>query len=143
MSRVVLVVLGAADRAINEVVRTAYAGIDRGAGSRPPISCYSEAELAELPPEAVGWALGVGNPVRHAELTTGETVLDVGSGGGIDTILATRRVVPAVARSASMFSKRWSRGLAPMRPRPASTAGQSSSAARWSRYLFQTRRWTS
>jgi arsenite methyltransferase len=79
---------------INEAVRTAYAGIDRGAGKPAADLLYSEAELAELPPEAVGWALGVGNPVRHAELAPGEIVLDVGSGGGIDTILAARRVGP-------------------------------------------------
>jgi len=77
---------------IKEVVRTAYAGIDRGAGKPAADLLYSEEELAELPPEAVGWALGVGNPVRHAELAIGETVLDVGSGGGIDTILAAKRV---------------------------------------------------
>ena len=79
---------------IKEVVRTAYAGIDRGAGKPAADLLYSEEELAELPPEAVGWALGVGNPVRHAELAIGETVLDVGSGGGIDTILAAGRVGP-------------------------------------------------
>jgi arsenite methyltransferase len=79
---------------IKEVVRTAYAGIDRGAGKPAADLLYSKEELAELPPEAVGWALGVGNPVRHAELVIGETVLDVGSGGGIDTILAAKRVGP-------------------------------------------------
>jgi arsenite methyltransferase len=47
-----------------------------------------------VPAEAVAWALGVGNPVRYALLQTGETVLDVGSGGGIDSILAARRVGP-------------------------------------------------
>jgi arsenite methyltransferase len=47
-----------------------------------------------VPPRAVEWALGVGNPVRYARLQPGQTVLDVGSGGGIDTILAARRVGP-------------------------------------------------
>lgn len=77
---------------INEAVRTAYAGLARGAGEPAVGLLYREDELAELPPEAVDWALGVGNPVRHAELQPGEVVLDVGSGGGIDTILAAKRV---------------------------------------------------
>ena len=45
-----------------------------------------------MPPGAVAWALGVGNPVRYARLQPGQVVLDVGSGGGIDTILAAKRV---------------------------------------------------
>jgi ubiquinone/menaquinone biosynthesis C-methylase UbiE len=55
---------------------------------------YSADELGEVPAGAVEWALSVGNPVRYAFLRDGETVLDVGSGGGIDTILAARRVGP-------------------------------------------------
>jgi arsenite methyltransferase len=55
---------------------------------------YDDQELAEVPPGAVQWALGVGNPVRYASLQRGQTVLDVGSGGGIDTILAARKVGP-------------------------------------------------
>jgi ubiquinone/menaquinone biosynthesis C-methylase UbiE len=55
---------------------------------------YSEDELGELPPGAVDWALGVGNPVRYAFLEPDEVVLDIGSGAGIDTILAARRVGP-------------------------------------------------
>src|SRR4029453_13430934 len=47
-------------------------------------------ELADVPAPAVDWALGVGNPVRHAGLSEGEVVLDVGSGGGIDTVLAAK-----------------------------------------------------
>ncbi|MGH9230106.1 MAG: methyltransferase domain-containing protein [Acidimicrobiales bacterium] len=53
---------------------------------------YSEDELAWLPSEAVEWSLGVHNPVRHAALAPGDEVLDVGCGGGIDTVLAARAV---------------------------------------------------
>jgi len=55
---------------------------------------YSEAETAELPQEAVLASLGCGNPTAVAELRPGETVLDLGSGGGIDVLLSARRVGP-------------------------------------------------
>jgi SAM-dependent methyltransferase len=56
---------------------------------------YSAEKLAKVPPSAVQRALGVANPVRLAEIRPGETVLDIGCDGGIDTILAARRVGPA------------------------------------------------
>jgi arsenite methyltransferase len=79
---------------IKNNVRQAYASIETGGGETVARRLYSEQELAEVPPGAVDWALGVGNPVRYALLRPGETVLDIGSGGGIDTILAAHRVGP-------------------------------------------------
>lgn len=55
---------------------------------------YSEAERAELPGLAAEASLGCGNPVALAELSAGEVVLDLGSGGGIDVLLSARRVAP-------------------------------------------------
>ncbi len=55
---------------------------------------YEAAERAELPSAAVLASLGCGNPIAVAELREGETVLDLGSGGGIDVLLSARRVGP-------------------------------------------------
>jgi SAM-dependent methyltransferase len=77
---------------IKQSVQQAYAAIATGGGETVARRHYSDQELAEVPPGAVQWALGVGNPVRYARLQPGQTVLDVGSGGGIDTILAARRI---------------------------------------------------
>ena len=55
---------------------------------------YSQEELAEIPTEAGLASLGCGNPTMVAELAEGETVLDLGSGGGIDVLLSARRVGP-------------------------------------------------
>jgi arsenite methyltransferase len=79
-------------REIKDTVQQAYAAIATGAGETVARQHYSDQELAEVPPGAVQWALGVGNPVRYARLQLGQVVLDIGSGGGIDTILAARRV---------------------------------------------------
>jgi arsenite methyltransferase len=79
---------------IKDAVRDAYGSIATGAGEAVAERLYSDEELAELPAGARDWALGVGNPVRYAFLQPGETVLDIGSGGGIDSILAARRVGP-------------------------------------------------
>jgi len=55
---------------------------------------YSVADTACLPETAVLASLGCGNPTALAELREGETVLDLGSGGGIDVLLSARRVGP-------------------------------------------------
>ena len=55
---------------------------------------YRASETAELPAAAVSASLGCGNPTALAELRAGETVLDLGSGGGIDVLLSARRVGP-------------------------------------------------
>jgi arsenite methyltransferase len=55
---------------------------------------YSALEREELPDAAVMASLGCGNPTAVAELRPGETVLDLGSGGGIDVLLSARRVGP-------------------------------------------------
>jgi SAM-dependent methyltransferase len=55
---------------------------------------YNEAEKSGLPPSAVLASLGCGNPTALIELKPGETVLDLGSGGGIDVLLSAKRVGP-------------------------------------------------
>jgi SAM-dependent methyltransferase len=55
---------------------------------------YTEAEKDALPEKAVAASLGCGNPTALAQLQAGETVLDLGSGGGIDVILSAQRVGP-------------------------------------------------
>jgi SAM-dependent methyltransferase len=56
---------------------------------------YGVDELSDLPSTAVLASLGCGNPTALAELKPGETVLDLGSGGGIDVLLSARRVGPS------------------------------------------------
>ncbi len=65
-------------------------------GKEDPITSklYGCGETAELPAEAVAASLGCGNPAALAELRPGETVLDLGSGGGIDVLLSAKRVGP-------------------------------------------------
>jgi arsenite methyltransferase len=66
------------------------------AASCDPITSnlYDEGQTAALPEKAVLASLGCGNPTALAELHEGETVLDLGSGGGIDVLLSARRVGP-------------------------------------------------
>src|SRR6266700_1922262 len=89
---------------IKEAVRQKYSQAALRAGSccRPPSegedpitsNLYSEIETGALPEAAVLASLGCGNPTALAELKQGETVLDLGSGGGIDVLLSARRVGP-------------------------------------------------
>ena len=67
-----------------------------GACGCDPVSgnLYAATETATLPEGAVLASLGCGNPTALAELHAGETVLDLGSGGGIDVLLSARRVGP-------------------------------------------------
>jgi SAM-dependent methyltransferase len=69
---------------------------DGGVSAKDAITSnlYDEAELKNVPVEAALASLGCGNPTALAKLKTGEVVLDLGSGGGIDVILSARRVGP-------------------------------------------------
>ncbi len=66
-------------------------------GQRDPITAdlYDAMQTEGLPADAVLASLGCGNPTLLAQLNEGETVLDLGSGGGIDVLLSARRVGPA------------------------------------------------
>ncbi len=100
---------------IKELVRERYAEAARQASNTLPASCcgpaasdccgststekgvvsrdlYSIDETSQLPETAVLASLGCGNPTALAELRSGEVVLDLGSGGGIDVLLSARRV---------------------------------------------------
>ncbi len=100
------------NESIREKVREEYAQVARRAASQGGSCCgsaapvgnpiaprpsdlYGEREIASLPAEAVAAWAGCGNPTALAELKPGETVLDLGSGGGIDVLLSARRVGPA------------------------------------------------
>lgn len=103
----------ATDADIHEQVRQRYAqaATEASSGSRPGIASgcgeggccapaeavfgsglYGAADRGDVPDQAVLASLGCGNPTAVAELREGETVLDLGSGGGIDVLLAARRV---------------------------------------------------
>jgi arsenite methyltransferase len=83
---------------VKEQVRQRYAEAALNASSCCGDDCcgslYSADERAELPEGALLASLGCGNPTAVAELREGETVLDLGSGGGIDVLLSARRVGP-------------------------------------------------
>ena len=65
-----------------------------GCGDPITSNLYSDAETNGLPAEAVMASLGCGNPTALVDLEPGQTVLDLGSGGGIDVLLSAKRVGP-------------------------------------------------
>ena len=71
-------------------------GASASSGCADPITTnlYDAAQIGQIPEEAVLASLGCGNPTALAQLKPGETVLDLGSGGGIDVLLSARRVGP-------------------------------------------------
>ena len=79
---------------IREVVRSSYQRLPAGAGRAVAERFYPAEELAAAPAVAVDWALGVGDPVPPAALAAGEVVLDLGCGGGLDSVRAAQRVGP-------------------------------------------------
>ncbi len=82
------------DQEAARIVRETYGAVVPGGGTGVAQSLYAREELAVLPLPVREMALGMGNPVRYAALSRGETVLDLGSGGGIDTLLAAHTVGP-------------------------------------------------
>ena len=92
---------------VQDAVREKYGEIARSAGASKccgPTACgcgdpitsnlYSSSETEGLPAEAVNVSLGCGNPTALIDLKPGDTVLDLGSGGGIDVLLSAKRVGP-------------------------------------------------
>ena len=80
-----------------EAARRAEAGdaCDGCSASDGPFGAGNYDDLAGLPDAAVRVSLGCGNPIAVADLQPGDTVLDLGSGGGIDVLLSARRVGPS------------------------------------------------
>src|SRR5258708_4385240 len=75
-------------------VRDGGGGCCGGSSDVVTTDLYGDADVAGLPEEAVLASLGCGNPTALIDLREGETVLDLGSGGGIDVLLSAKRVGP-------------------------------------------------
>ena len=88
---------GEAARRVSSGAATSCCSSSCCGGAEDPITSnlYTADQTAALPQEAVLASLGCGNPTALAELRQGETVLDLGSGGGIDVLLSARRVGPS------------------------------------------------
>jgi len=98
------------DSNLQEVVKQKYGAAAKQAAAGGVASCggggefsccdpitkdlYDSAQIAGVPEKAVAASLGCGNPTALAQPQPGETVLDLGSGGGIDVLLSARRVGP-------------------------------------------------
>ena len=65
-----------------------------GCGDPITANLYDSTQAGQIPEEALLASLGCGNPTALAQLNPGETVLDLGSGGGIDVLLSAKRVSP-------------------------------------------------
>src|SRR5262245_7630340 len=93
--------MGTAQETINKAVRSRYAAVaksglsneSQGVQAVAEAFGYSAEELRGIPAEA-NMGLSCGNPVAAAHLRPGETVVDLGCGGGIDVILAARKLGP-------------------------------------------------
>jgi len=89
------------EREIKEFVKNWYSQVARGESCCPTADIsslkkigYSEDKIQNLPTTVTGASCGCGNPVGLADLKEGETVLDLGAGGGIDCFLAAEKVGP-------------------------------------------------
>lgn len=84
---------------IKKEVKKRYGQLtEQGSSCCPDYSCcdigYSIEEIKYLPSDISEFSLGCGNPVALADIRKGETVLDIGSGGGLDVFLASKKVGP-------------------------------------------------
>lgn len=81
-------------KAVTAPVSESCCGGNTAKGVAAKLAGYSEKELHELPAEAAINAFGCGNPVAFSEVRPGDVVLDLGSGAGIDLLLAASKVGP-------------------------------------------------